>query len=304
MITYPAISGDGVVYHLINGPNYGIWSLFVKFVNQSGNCGIYISAIVHGNSFIFTYDGYPLGFGDSGNNIKFKKGDTPNTPLYSGNWIWDQTNPGTTIVPAPARLSHTRNIQRDSFNSIFLTYFSSTATDTWIRMVINSDGNGLTWDYENDVYDGAADGYDAARDPSIRLGVDGIWHCAFIRHTSNPDSIEGIAYCRSADGVHWTTPYTAYELPGVNVLDDPTVEVVYVKGQEIILITYLEGDKVYLIFSWDEGETWQAPTLLSTGVDILPDTCASTDGNVHTVWEHDTGGDKRIEYIRAHFEED
>ncbi len=309
MITYPAISTDGVVYHLINGPNYGIWSLIVRFDNQGGNCGIYVSRIAHGNSFIFTYDGFPIGFGDYGGYINAKKGNIPNSPYYNGpegpSWDWNQLDYGNTIVPSPARLSHTRNIERDSSNSLHLAYFSSNSNGTWARMAVNSDGDGVTWDIDNDIYDGVSDGYDVVRDPGIRLDSNGIWHCAFIRHTYDPQSTESIAYCRSTNGVDWEAPYTAYELPDIDILDDPTVETVDIEGQEIIVVTYLEGDKVYLIFSWDEGETWQPPTLLSTGTDKLPDTCASTDGYVHNVWEHDNNaGDKRVEYVRAHFEED
>ena len=58
---------------------------------------------------------------------------------------------------------------------------------------------------------------------------------------------------------------------------------------------------VYLTFSWDAGETWQEPKVLSSGSDYRPDTCTSSDGRIHTVWEHDKGTDYSIEYIRATF---
>jgi hypothetical protein len=196
-------------------------------------------------------------------------------------------------------LSHTKNIFLDPSNVIHLVYFSSSG-NTWIRIAYNDDstiaGNWKTME----IYNGQADGYVETRDPSISLDADGDRHCAFIARDNIPT--EYILYSRSSDGLSWSKPDVAFTVPGDGILDDPTVDAVEVNGDEIVVITYQDGTTIFLAYSWDEGMTWQKPAPLSTGDDMLPDTCATPDGYVHTVWEHDEGDDKRVEYIRAHFE--
>ncbi len=305
LLTSMAIDSENNAYHLLNFLGNSIYSLLCKFVPQpdSGynNSGIYVIMDIHGNAVIFTHDGFPICFGDYGGQITYRRSTTPNKAHPTGDWLGWYSLPEYVAVASPATLSRTRNILRDASDNIHLVYSSSLSTDTWIRMASNSeDVIQANWSYM-DIYDGAGDGYDQARDPSIKLESDGDWHCAFILYTTDPESFESIAYCRSADGASWSAPVTVYQAPGLNVLNDATIEAVEVEGQEILVITYTEADMVYLTFSYDEGETWQEPVLMSSGSDHRPDTCATSDGYIHTVWEHDKGTDYRLEYLRAHF---
>ncbi|MCD6218480.1 hypothetical protein J7L05_11585 [bacterium] len=296
-----AIDAVGDAYHKIHR---GGSSLIVRFSSASPNSGVYLTAATHGMALIFTHDGLAVEFGDFGNTIRYKKGTDPNSPFYNGDWTAWISAPQYTAVPSPSRLSQTLNIIKDPTNAIYMVYYSSNASDTWIRMAYNSDGEALTWDYNNDVYDGSADGYDCARDPSLWLDSDSDWHSAFILHTNSPSSTESIAYVRSDDALAWSTPVTVYEVSGADVLDWVTVTAVTCGCNEIAVITYQENDIVYLTYSWNLGQTWQTPTQLSTGADCKAGTCVTDDDYVLTCWEHDEVTDKRIEVIRAHFEQD
>lgn len=301
-ISTMAIDGVGDAYHKIHRGWMG--SLIVRFSSASPNSGIYLTEASHGTALIFTHDGMAVDFGDSGNMIRYKKGTDANSPYYNGSWTAWISAPQYTAVPSPSRLSQTLNIIKDPSNAIYMVYYSSNSTDTWIRIAYNSDGEALTWDYDNDVYDGASDGYDAARDPSLWRDSDADWHSAFILHTSSPSSTESIAYARSDDALAWTSPVTVYETAGQDVLDWVTVSSVTVECNEIVVITYQENDIVYLTYSWDLGQTWQTPSQLSTGSDSKAGTCVTDDNYVLTCWEHDEGADSRIEVIRSHFEQD
>jgi hypothetical protein len=220
--------------------------------------------------------------------------------MWGGDWLCWNTLTSQIAAPAPARLSHTRNVIRTSAKEVYVAYFSSIA-DKWIKVAHATEAvTPGTWSYNN-VYDGGGSGRDIARDPSLYYESDGDFHCAFITHDTTPN--EYITYTRSTDGSSWSGGATAYQVSGTDALDDPTVDAVVVSEHEIVVITYLEGGKVYLVFSWDKGETWQPPTLLSTGDDITPDTCSTANGYVHNVWEHAVGAESNVEYIRAHFVE-
>jgi len=309
IITTMGIDSKGDTYHLIDCfASYG-YSLLVKFVPQPGfppfyNSGIFVIYSQHGNSLIFSHDGYPVAFGDDGGQIIYKRSTEPNQAHPPNDWLGWLSLPQYTAAPSPAMLSKTRNILRDASNNVHLVYFSSQPTDAWIRIASNTEEVLETgWTYV-DVYNGSAGGYDYARDPSICCEPDGDWHCAFVVGAGDPAPMEYIAYCRSTDGTSWSDPVLACSFQGIDVLDDPTVDVVEVEGTEIVLITYKAADMIYLIFSWDGGETWQAPTALSSATDSHPDTCTSPDGYVHNVWVNDTGTDYRLQYIRAHFVSD
>jgi hypothetical protein len=278
--------------------------MIVRFTSVWPNSGIYLTRATHGTALIFTHDGLAVEFGDYSTSIRYKKGTDANSPYYNGQWTAWHSAPQYTAVPFPSRLSQTLNIIKDPTNAIYMVYYSSNASDTWIRIAYNSDGEALTWDYDNDVYDGAADGYDSARDPSLWLDSDSDWHSAFILHTNSPSSTESIAYVRSDDALAWSTPVTVYEVAGEGILDWVTVTAVTCGCNEIIVITYQENDIVYLTYSWNLGQTWQTPTQLSTGSDCKSGTCVTDDDYVITCWEHDEVTDKRIEVIRAHFEQD
>lgn len=302
IITTMAIDAVGDAYHkVLLSAGFGI---LVRFSTASPNSGIYLSGTTHGMALIFTHDGMAVEFGDRSDMIRYKKGTDANSPFYNGSWTAWVSAPLQTAVPSPSRLSQTLNIIKDPTNAIYMVYYSSNASDTWIRIAYNSDGEALTWDYDNDVYDGSADGYDSARDPSLWRDSDGDWHSAFILHTNSPSSTESIAYARSDDALAWATPVTVYETAGQDVLDWVTVSAVTCGCNEIIVITYQENDIVYLTYSWNLGQTWQTPTQLSTGNDSNSGTCVTDDGYVLTCWEHDEGVDRRIEVIRAHFEQD
>jgi hypothetical protein len=193
---------------------------------------------------------------------------------------------------------------RKSDHAIYLVYFSPEVAGTWIRLAYNDDGTGMAWNVANPVYDGTAGGYDRARDPGLHLDNGNVFRSAFILHRTNPSETESIAYTKSANGLTWDAPTIAYTTTGTNVFNDVTINLVTLNGHEIVMITFLVGDKVYLISSSDDGATWKTPLLMSTGADSKPDSCVTPDGYVHTVWEHNKGTDLSIEYIRAHFVED
>jgi hypothetical protein len=259
-----------------------------------------------GNSFVFTDTGIPMPMSSRDNMIYYKIGTHPNDPRYNGDpygwWPLDHE----IAVAAPSLLSRTRNIIKDSDGTMVLVYFNPYSTGTWIRTASSPDGSPGGWDTGNDVYDGATDGYNRAREASIQYDAEGDFHCAFILHESSPSSKEYLAYVTSSDGSNWSSPLLALEVDGVDILNDPTIDVVNDNGNEILLITYLDDDVVKMVFSWDAGQTWTSPETLGNGGDSLPDTCVGSNGYIHTCWmnEETAGGDTRIEYIRAVFVEE
>jgi len=302
LLNASAIDAEGSCHALVNAyQGAGGWSIIQEFGIGWPNNGIYVTYFTHGNSLIFTSDGYAIPFGDVSNSITYKRALQPNCSVWNGDWFcWQSVTLGT-AAPAPANLSHTINAVKTSADDVFIAYFSS-SNDKWIKVAhATEDVTPGTWSSDA-VYDGTADGRNIARDPSLYYESDGDFHCAFITHDTTPK--EYITYCRSTNGLTWTNGVTAYQVSGTNVLDDPTVNTVIVDGHEIVLVTYMEVDKIYLVFTWDQGETWQAPLLLSTGSDGYPDMCSVSNGYAHAVWEHAVGYDSNIEYIRAHFVKD
>ncbi len=300
LITCMALDALGDAYYKIHRPIHSNNSLIVRFSSQLPRSGVCLTGAEHGIALVFTHDGYPIEFGDWGGSIKYKKGQDQNTP-HSDGWMgWETTTQYTAV--SNAHLSQTRNILKDSSDAIYFCYFSN-VSDTWIRMAYNVDTNGLNWNTGNDIYDGASDGYDSAREPSLLLDDDGDWHSVFILHTNTPSSTESIAYTRSTDGLNWDAPLTVYDIPGVDILDWANVQTVEVASTEIVTVTFSENNRIYLTYSWNEGQSWEIPTALSAGTtDNYPDMCVTSDGYIHNVWEHDLGADIIIEYIRAHYE--
>jgi hypothetical protein len=282
----PGYDNNGDAYYCTHSHIVYMWSTVVRFAPKDPNSGLYCTQSIYGRAFVFTYDGYPVTFGDYGDSINYKKGTDQNLPTSQGQWTGWNSTPQYQAVPYPARLSKTNNCVRKPDHSIYFVYFSPEATGKWIRLAYNTDGSAMDLNNGNVVYDGTADGYDRARDPGLHLDANNVFRSAFVLHTTSPSEMESIAYTKSTDGLTWDAPLIAYSVPGTNLLNDVTVNLVTVNGHEIVTITYLEGDKVYLTFSWDEGETWQTPVLLSTGSDSKPDTCLTPDGYLHTVWEH------------------
>jgi hypothetical protein len=257
-----------------------------------------------GNSFIFTHAGLPLPIASRDDMIYFKIGTHANDPRYNGDpygWWWINHQ---TLVPVPSQLSRTRNIVKESDGTLNLIYFSPYSSGTWVRTAYSSDGTAGSWNTGNEVYDGASDGYDRAREASIQLDSDGYFHATFILHSSGTGK-EYLAYVNSSDGLNWSSPVIALEIDGENILNDPTMDLVELDGDKILLITYLDIDVIKLTYSWDDGQTWQSPVTISNGSDSLPDTCVTPDGYIHNCWinEETPGGDTRVEYIRAHFVE-
>ncbi len=297
-----ALDAEGSAYMMVNCTTSTTWSILVEFKQQPPtNSGIYVLPFSHGNGLIFSHDGYAIPFTDPSGSIQYKRSLAANAPLWDDYWLCWNTIPAETAVTSPAMLSHTRNTILTNSNDVYVIYFSS-GTDTWIKTAHTTDMvTPGTWTI-NDVYNGSSDGYTQLRDPSIQYESDGDFHAAFIAYDSTPARY--VLYTRSTDGDNWTAPTIAYKVPGAPLFDDPTVDVAEVDGHEIVLITYMEDNDIYMVFSWDEGETWQAPVLLSNGMATYPDTCTTTNGQVHTVWEHQVGSDIQIDYIRATFVED
>ena len=278
-------------------------SIIFRLTPGSYTNGIKIPNSVYGRAISFTHDGYAIPFGDIGNYIRCKVNDKPYSattltgwPGYG--WFWDYL-PDYTVAPIPSRLSRVDNVVRPADNSIYLIYFSS-STDTWIRMSYNADGTGTSWNSGNVVYDGASDGYTGVHDPSLFLDGDGDFHSAFI---ANDGLVDNILYTRSTDGLSWDTPLIAYTAVSSGTIKDPTVKTMDVDSDEFLILQYLDGNEVYITFSWDAGAEWQEPVLISdTDNALMPDFDITVDGYIHSAWEHDTGTDHVIEYIRAYFE--
>ena len=178
------------------------------------------------------------------------------------------------------------------------------------RIAHNADGFGTVWSIDNNIYDGTSDGYDSLHDPGLQLDADGVFRSGFIGHKSTPTESEAILYTRSSDAVAWDAPVVVYETAGTGLLNDVTIDKVSVSGNDIVILTFLEDDEIYITYSFDDGQTWDVPTMLSagTGAADKPDMCVTSDGFIHNTWEVGFDPDNEavgsIEYIRAGFVEE
>lgn len=301
--TGTSIDGDGHVYAtcLRSGG-----SLIIEcFGSGAQTSGIFVPDSIYGRGLTFTSNWHAVPMGDSGNLIRCKVSAQANTPQCNG-WTGWNPMPYYTVAPFPSRLSRVDNIIRTSSGENYLVYFSSNSFDTWIRMSYNSDGTCTNWNNNNTVYNGSPDGYDSAREPGIFLSDEDEYYCSFILHTNTPSSTEMIAYVTSSDALDWSsTPVITYEVAGSGVIQDPTLKVFDQDGVEMLVLVYQESNEIYLTFSWDDGVTWQPPTLLSGSDNASkPDMTLTDDDFVHVVWENNSGSDIVCEYIRVSFVED
>jgi hypothetical protein len=144
-----------------------------------------------------------------------------------------------------------------------------------------------------------------ARVTSVVLDEDGIFHTVFF----SGDDIEANSYYTQAPAVHagrataWSSPVNI----GPNTITPIVADVVLLQGGELVFVysSRLQGQGLYVAYSFNKGETWSVPEplfltydneLWPTPLELYED----SNGRLHAIWglvDH-TGNRLALYYAR------
>jgi hypothetical protein len=194
----------------------------------------------HAGEMLYTSEGYPMMFGDSGYTIRMRRGDYPN---QGGTGTWP-VYIGTEYVLVPgAWLSIARSTGITSDGICRLVYWK-TGVNGPIRMLSSDDISGTSWTTESIIETGAAEIWVGAHDPSLWIDEDDRFHVLYTGDTWMGTA--RLVYAYSDDGVNWTNDIIDNAGPFTDLLlNDTEVVTVNAYGEQFIIVSYEYHDNVY-----------------------------------------------------------
>lgn len=131
----------------------------------------------HAGEMLYTAEGYPMMFGDYGGQIFMRRGDYPNIastmtwPVYQGTHY--------SLVPPPNNwLSLARSAGKTSDGRCHLIFWNNGSLD-YIQIVSSTDISGKSWEAPVVVFNGLAEIWDGAQDPSLWIDKNDGFHTSF-----------------------------------------------------------------------------------------------------------------------------
>ena len=239
---------------------------------------------------IYTDSGYPLYFTDDGGQIRLKKGQVQNSCYgQPGQNSWYYLS-YYSVAPAPALLSYSSSVVRDSAGVIHLAYWDNTNMyKVWV--VTNYDGAGLTWSKPYEIATGAG-GVITVYDPAMAYDDDGGLHLVYINQFAEVAVVNRIFYRYSETG----SPYDlSTGVPAMGVfpyMDFPSVDAALLPIGLAPVVTAGTGDAtdtpkdVYCAWMNPLNGVWLDKILVNnTGVVAkAPAMFIDTKRYVHVVW--------------------
>ncbi len=222
-------------------------------------------------------------------------------PTPPPNWWWPEV-PSHQVTPGPAHVSDTRSIGDDSTGTIYLAYWAG-LSDEFIKLTRSTDGaTGLDWEQFTAYQE---TGYSSVRDPGLKVDENDVLHIAFLRNNDTTGEDE-VCYIYSTDGgVNWSDVSVVHTSP--NEMTDTPIEAYEAYDHSILAIAFEDGESVWFTYSFDGGDTWADPELISyegSSVDQMPDMVVGTDNNLHFAWAHEGTVDWEIHFRNAVLIED
>jgi hypothetical protein len=250
-------AGEGVDPLICWNNKYALGSNGYPFQNYIAPCGHTVGAnpsweplseslsysgtpVQHAGEMLYTSEGYPMLFGDQSGTIAMRRGDYPNqggtgtSPVFIGVLY--------TLVNGSANwLSLVRSAGKTSDGLCHLVFWNNDSLD-YIQMISTSDISGTSWDSPIVVFNGLAETWVGAQDPSLWIDEQDGFHTCF--RAVDFKNQHRLMYGYSKDGADWTEgSFIQIEVfPVGEPLNDTGVAVFDAFGEMYVFVCYeVEG---------------------------------------------------------------
>jgi hypothetical protein len=221
----------------------------------------------HAGEMLYTTEGYPMQFGDSGNIIRMRRGDYPNE---GGTQNWP-VYVGTECINKPGFwLSISRSTGITSDGICRLVYWKQ-GVDKPIRMLSSDDISGKTWTNESIIQDGGALTWVGAHDPSLWIDENDEFHVLYAGDAWTGSA--RLVYAHSTDGITWTNTIIGNAVAFYDLkLNDTEVVTFNAYGEQFIFLSYQYDGVVYCQWKPAKEENFSDPVQVNVHTSAaLPD---------------------------------
>jgi len=173
------LGSDGQAFHSYWAPcghtlHKAPWGGTYPDVNGGSHSG---PVMEHAGEMLYTAQGYPMMFGDNGGTIIMRRGDYPNV-AGTGTWPSFQGTPYTLVAEGTSNyLSLARSAMKTSDGLCHLIFWHEGLP--YIRMVSTTDVSGQNWGAPVPVFEGLAEIWVGAKDPSLWIDKNDGFHTSF-----------------------------------------------------------------------------------------------------------------------------
>ncbi len=255
----------------------------------------------HAGEMLYTAEGYPMMFGDQGGTIVMRRGDIPNV-AGTGEWPIFGGTQYTLVAEALLNyLSLSRSTGKTSDGICHLIFFRPGGFP-YIKMISSTDISGTNWTQPIAVFEGLAEIWVDAMDPSLWIDDNDGFHTLFA--AEDWMGYYHLMYGYSADGQDWSEITSFSEICTVPIedgLNDTQVVLFDAFDYTWVFICYETGGNVWCRYKMFEGNTFSDPIQVNEHAPAaLPDIYPNGDVGVVFAYEADdgTGNDLTDIYYR------
>ncbi len=243
------------------------------------------TSVAHAGEMLYTSEGYPMMFGDSGNVIRMRRGDLPN---QGGTGTWPVYS-GTEYINIPGGwLSTPRSSGKTSDGICRLLYWTEGAGGT-VHMLSSDDISGTSWTDDDTIFNGGTGGYSTTPDPGLWVDDADRLLVAFRAGVgSDSDLIYGV----STDGASWDFAAVSNATTSSDDPSDTEAAAAEAFGDDFIFLSYETGGDVYCQWKMDADDEFSDPVQVNVHANAgLPDIYPNGAGGITFAYqaEGDTG---------------
>jgi len=239
------LGSNGHAFHSYWAPSGHSVQANPKLPDYNATCSNHGTTMEHAGEMLYTSEGYPMMFGDLGGTIIMRRGDWPNE---AGTRHPDNYFEGTEHVIVaegmPNWLSLSRSTGRTSDGRCHLVFWHPGLP--FIRMVSSTDISGESWGDPISVFEGLAEIWVGASDPSLWIDSNDGFHTAFAAEIWWGEY--QLVYGYSADGTDWD------EISSFRYLDKSPVEY-GMNDTEVVTLDAFGATWVFLCYE-AAGSVW------------------------------------------------
>jgi hypothetical protein len=244
--------------------------------------------IQHAGEMMYTVDGYPMMFGDNGGQINMQRGDYPNQG-GTGTWPVYFGTPYTLTTSGNNWVSIARSSGKTSDGLCHVIFWNDGGLD-YIQMVSTTDTSGQSWDQPMVVFNGLAEIWDGANDPSLWIDKNDGFHTAFC--ATEWTGTHHLMYGYSADGKDWNAgSFTSVGTFASDKQPHDTHVVAFDAFDETYIFLGYESDGIVWCQYKKTSETeFSAPIQVNVHTNTtLPDIYPNGDAGVVFAYQADDG---------------
>jgi hypothetical protein len=240
---------------------------------------------------LYTSEGYPMMFGDQGGTITMRRGDIPNV-AGTGTWPVFQGTPYVLVAEALLNyLSLSRSTGKTSDGLCHLIFFHPFGSLPYIRMVSSTDISGTSWTEPIAVFEGLAELWVSAKDPSLWIDDNDGFHTLFTAEDWMGNY--HLMYGYSADGADWDEISSFEDICSVPIsdgLNDTQVVVFDAFDKTWVFLCYEIGESIWCRYREFGEDTFSDPIQVNVHAPArLPDIYPNGDKGVVFAYEADDG---------------